>query len=200
MKLLAVSETKKAFSNLIKILPKQKNTQKSKSYINSKIMCICKQQTDARSDFTLLEIPLSLHNNNDDFSSSERGGGGGGERHFLNNTIYSSDENENDNDTKISSFEMVLRVTMIFFLLFVSVSLHRQHQEVAAQRTKLLESMRSNREAMNDLLRGSRSSSSRSSLFENDEFGFVERDVTDDGLPGGQVVGQIDYGSILAQL
>ena len=124
-------------------------------------MCICRQP-DVRSDYTLLQIPEALHNSilnpsnqevvrsrGDAFSSEGRRRNDG-----RNNTVHSPSSSDDSAcyssaPLKISLFEMGLRFTFIILLILSSFTMYRQQQEVTARKSKLLETMKQNRDSHN---------------------------------------------------
>lgn len=163
-------------------------------------MCICKQP-DVRSDYTMLAIPLALHDsvlsaNNTDRSHDDnlsRDGGRAGHNHMITSPDVELDMGryhleESSHEAKVSSLEKGLRFVVVVFLMFISLTLHRQQQEVTAQRNKLLDSIRKDRESRKVLRHGIAS-------LKYDELN-IEEMMTSDEL----VRVNIDYDSLFVPL
>ena len=100
-------------------------------------MCICRQ-ADVRSDYAMLKIPGAIQEyseRNNDTNNVESREGIYGERR---SPIHSS-KDCSSLDSKLSKCELVVRFIFIAVFLCASFTLYQQEQQIAAQRSKLLE-------------------------------------------------------------
>mmetsp|Transcript_9973 Transcript_9973/g.12578 ORF Transcript_9973/g.12578 Transcript_9973/m.12578 type:complete len:158 (+) Transcript_9973:119-592(+) len=108
-------------------------------------MCICKP--DIRSDYTLLQIPVTIeHLNRESLNNESRDSNGNhGDQSYLASEEYSSSSHSSNIDDdctwKMPKWEKRIRIVMMIILTFISLSVYQKQNQVGVQRERLHKSM-----------------------------------------------------------